>query len=1040
MSPLPTSARARRRRAAPPAAFPGPPHVLLLCVALWTLAAGAASLNAQPARAPLSFEELMRVRTVEGAVVSADGRFVAWGETPDRGDGEGVVRATGGGAEHRVERGSRPVFSRDGAWVAFRVEPPFEETAKRARGKANGDAKNGEEDGPKPGLALVETASGRRVDWERVADSAFSHDGRWLAVLLLPEAPEEDEEGSDEEDRTTTGGGEATPAGLSPEEGASEERKGAAPEEEGEEEPERREPGGDLVVRRLDTGEATRIPQVGSFAWNRNHAGAGGPERPALLAYSVDDPAGEGNRLVVRELAGGGERELHAGRWQVYPRLAWDRRRDRLAFLAGREEEEGDPLEHVVDVELRLWSPEDGAAGAGQTHLAASDATAGAGWTLPANTELRFDRSGDRLFFGYGRRLPESETAEDDEDGEAKGDGEDDEEPFDPYDREAILAERTVDVWHWDDPLIVPHQKKRWKEERERTYLAVVHLSAGIALPRAVRLADLDLPEVEPSDTLWTVGRSNVPYRKEVTWEGTFHDLYRVSLWTGERRRVVSRVAPYGRPGAAVSPSGAALVFYRDGDWHLVVDHGAFAADPRPRNLTAGLGVPFADEDHDYPEPPPGYGIAGWVAEGEPGTARDRAVLLYDKYDVWRVPIDGSDPPVRLTAGREERRIFRLVDLERGHEEPRGFLHPDQEVLYLAYHDREKTDSFWRGSLAEPGARPLHQPQARLRVVAGAEDADRLLFTEESYATFPDLWTATTGLEQRRRVSEVNPQLAGRDLGSAELVEWRSLDGEPLQGVLIKPAGWQPGQRVPVLVYFYRFMSQRLHEFNEPKVNHRPSFPVYATDGYAIFLPDIRFEVGRPGLASVKSLVPGVQKLIDLGIADPDAIGLHGHSWSGYQTAFVVTQTDLFAAAVAGAPVANMTSAYSGIRWSTGMARQFQYEQSQSRIGASLWERPHLYLESSPVFYADRISTPLLVIHGDEDGAVPWEQSIELYLALRRLEKPAVLLQYRGEDHHPQKYANKLDWAIKMKEFLDHHLKGAPAPDWWSEGVPHAGK
>jgi dipeptidyl aminopeptidase/acylaminoacyl peptidase len=450
--------------------------------------------------------------------------------------------------------------------------------------------------------------------------------------------------------------------------------------------------------------------------------------------------------------------------------------------------------------------------------------------------------------------------------------------------------------------------------------------------------------------------------------------------------------------------------------------------------------VPFADENHDYPQPAPGYGIAGWVAGGEPGAARDVAVLLYDKYDVWRVPVDPAQPPVRLTEGRAAHTIFRLVDLEDGHLDPRGFLHPDQELLFHAYHDRQKTDALWHGSVARPGVQPLHQPDRRLRVLSKAVHGDVLLYTEESYATFPDLWTSSIALDARHRVSEVNPELASRDLGSAELIEWSSLDGDPLQGVLIKPAGYQPGQRVPVLVYFYRFFSQRLHEFNEPKVNHRPSFPVYATDGYAIFLPDIRFEVGRPGIASVKSLVPGVQKLIDMGIADPEAIGLHGHSWSGYQTAYIVTQTDLFAAAIAGAPVANMTSAYSGIRWSSGMARQFQYEQSQSRIGAPLWEKPQLYIENSPVFYADRISTPLLIIHGDEDGAVPWYQSIELYLALRRLAKPTVFLQYRGEDHHPEKYANKLDWSIKMKEFLDHHLKGAPAPVWWSEGIPYSGK
>jgi dipeptidyl aminopeptidase/acylaminoacyl peptidase len=183
-----------------------------------------------------------------------------------------------------------------------------------------------------------------------------------------------------------------------------------------------------------------------------------------------------------------------------------------------------------------------------------------------------------------------------------------------------------------------------------------------------------------------------------------------------------------------------------------------------------------------------------------------------------------------------------------------------------------------------------------------------------------------------------------------------------------------------------------------------------------------------------------VQKIIDLGIADPEAIALHGHSWGGYETAFVITQTNLFRAAIAGAAVGNMTSAYGGIRWESGLARQFQYEKEQSRIGRSLWESRDLFIENSPVFYADRIQTPLLLMAGDEDGAVPWEQGIELYLAMRRLVKDCIFLQYRGEPHHPQKFANRLDYSIRMKQYLDHYLKGEPAPEWISRGVSYQGK
>ena len=240
--------------------------------------------------------------------------------------------------------------------------------------------------------------------------------------------------------------------------------------------------------------------------------------------------------------------------------------------------------------------------------------------------------------------------------------------------------------------------------------------------------------------------------------------------------------------------------------------------------------------------------------------------------------------------------------------------------------------------------------------------------------------------------------------GHAELVDWLNADGKKVQGVLIYPGDYDPEKRYPVLVYYYARFSQRLHDFNHPFTNHRPVFAQYASDGYAVFLPDIWFDIGTPGYSATKNLVPGVQRLVEMGIADPDGLGLHGHSWSGYQTAFVITQTDIFSAAVAGAPVSNMTSAYSGIRWGSGLARQFQYEQSQSRLGVSMWENLQPYIENSPVFFADRINTPLLLQFGDDDGAVPWYQGIEMYLAMRRLQKDAVFLHYKGEPHHLQKY------------------------------------
>jgi dipeptidyl aminopeptidase/acylaminoacyl peptidase len=634
---------------------------------------------------------------------------------------------------------------------------------------------------------------------------------------------------------------------------------------------------------------------------------------------------------------------------------------------------------------------------------------------VPSANELQWSRDGGRLFFGF--KPIEERAGADDESGA-------EERPFDAFDLDAVLAKRELDVWHWTDPRIIPNQKQRWKEhEKDRVYRAVFHLDSGAV----VQLADLEMPEIEAADNPRSVlGGSDLPYLKEITWDGRYADLFVVDLTDGARHTVTKRLSVGRSRSHSLSPDGRFVGFYDDGNWFLYdVERDTL------RNMTADLGVPFADEDHDYPMDPPGYGHAEWLADSS-------AIFVYDKYDIWRIPTGGATATcLTKGAGRRSDTVYRVIDLE----PEEDFLDPASPLLLEAYHEREKHEALYSISAAGGELKRLYGTgQHRLEVVAKAERADRLMFTRQRYDEFPDLWVSDGAIHEPRKVSDANPQLAEYAWGSAELVEWSSADGVSLQGVLIKPGNYEAGKRYPVLVYFYRFFSQRLHLFNEPVVNHRPSFPFYASNGYAVFLPDIRFEVGRPGSSATRCLVPGVQKLIDMGIADPDGIGLHGHSWSGYQTAFVVTQTDIFAAAVAGAPVANMTSAYSGIRRKSGLARQFQYEKSQSRIGGNLWETPELFIENSPVFFADRIDTPLLIQFGDEDGAVPWEQGIELYLACRRLGKNCIMLQYRGEPHHLKKYPNKLDYSIKMKQFFDHWLKGEPAPEWMTDGVPYRGK
>lgn len=920
---------------------------------LWvviTVGTGLAAASAE--KKPLTFEDMMRFRSIVRPVVSEDGAWVAYAAQPDRGDGEAVIRNTSDERSFVIPRGTHPALSKNGLWAAAAVSPPAIEMEKSGKDK------------PKPGLSLVNLTSGDISDWERIEDFAFSDDSRWMVLRYFPEEKKE---------KPAAPAAEPAPA----------------------EKDSKRESGRTLVLLRLADGEEIRIDDVTlySFASDSRH-----------LVYALAKAGGKGNGLFTVDLGrpDGPGRQLHAADGTVYRNLSWTRDGARLAFLAGVQDDGG----RIESCNLFVWD-----AGGNRSPELAVKTRLPNDWIFPAVNDISWTRDGKRLFVGL-RPGPAPERA-----GKPEEDKPKDESRI-LFDTATILEKREVDVWHWNDPMIVTHQKKVWPRLKDRTFRAVWHLDAR----RLVPLADEDMPDVETAENpRFALGFSNVPYLKDITWDGNYQDVYVLDLSDGRRTKIVERLE--SRP--SLSPGGRYAVYYAKRQWHL---HDIRTG--RTRDLTSGLDVSFANEDHDTPAEPRGYGTAGWMAD-------DSAVLIYDKFDIWRfTTADGRAVNLTGGKGRRDRTIFRVLRLD---PESSGFAEGER-LLLSTYHDLEKHHGFASARVDSPGVEIRLSEKKKFTFLQKAKNADRILYTREDYDEFPDLWTSGTDVADRLRLSDVNPQIADFAWGSAELVEWTSLDGRPLQGVLITPDDTEPGRRRPVIVYFYELFSQRLHEFNPVVVNHRPNFPFYASNGYAIFLPDVRYDLGRPGMSAVKCVVPGVQKIIDMGVADPAAIALHGHSWSGYQAAFVVTQTDIFACAVAGAPVSNMTSAYSGIRWESGLARQFQYEKSQSRIGATPWEAPLAYIENSPVFYADRINTPLLLMFGDVDGAVPWEQGIEMYLAMRRLGKDCIFLQYRGEPHHPQKYANKLDYSIKMKEYFDHYLKGKPAADWIVKGVPYTGK
>ena len=759
---------------------------------------------------------------------------------------------------------------------------------------------------------------------------------------------------------------------------AGEEGEGSGPDEETDD---RKADGSTLVLLNLATGAETRYDRVADYEF---------AEEATVLAFATATRDGTGDGAYVVPLDGGTRRAVLEGEGR-YLELELSKDGRQVAFVADRDDVEADQPEFTL---YHAGAPD------WRARPAADARTAGvpAGWWVSEHGSVRFSDGGALLRFGTAPRPEPDETDE------------------------TLEEDRvTLDVWNWQDPHLQPMQLVQADAERERTYAAAVHLDGGAV----VQVGTTAVPTVRfaaEGDADQALGVTGRPYRQLLSWDGRYSDLYAIDLATGGQRPLADRVGRFA--GASISPAGTHAAWWDGSDRHWKV---ARLAGGDPATASAAVPHPVWNELDDHPHDPPPYGSAGWTAE-------DAAFLFYDRYDVWRYEPD-SGRTVNLTegAGRAAKIRFRYarVDPELDHI-------PEGEALWQAFHDTNKRAGFHRGRTdraASPVEVVMDDKTWRLR--GKAEDADRWILTREDFREFPDLWVSGGGITDMVRLSDANPRQADYTWGSSEIVDWISADGVPLQGMLFKPDGFDAKRKYPLLVYFYERMSDGVHTYRTPRPGGSSiAVPFYVSRGYLVFIPDIPYEIGYPGESALDAVVPGVLSLIDDGFVAPDRIGVQGHSWGGYQIAYMITKTDIFAAAEAGAPVSNMTSAYGGIRWQTGMSRMFQYEQTQSRIGATLWEATSEYLHNSPLFYADKIRTPLLMMHNDEDGAVPWYQGIEMFVALRRLQKPAWLLNYNGEAHGLRREAHRKDWAVRMQQFFDHYLQDAPAPVWMAEGVP----
>ena len=625
------------------------------------------------------------------------------------------------------------------------------------------------------------------------------------------------------------------------------------------------------------------------------------------------------------------------------------------------------------------------------------------GWSPSVNGNIFFSEDGQKLYFGTAE-TPEQE----------------------PKDTLPDEDKPKVDVWNWKDLTLQPQQLVNLRKEEKRTFLGVYKIGEK----EFTQLADIHIRNVsiiQKGNSDIALGSDELPYLRASGWTGKNNrDYYLLDTESGIKRQMLKN-----KSFARLSPAGKYVIWYEDSDSSYYVkstDIKQLQAVP----LTKIIPVPFYDEQNDTPSDPIPYGIAGWAEN-------DRFVFIYDRYDIWRLDPTGVRVPVNITRafGRRNKTRLRYIKTDPDEE----FIPLDKPILLQAFDERTMSSGFFSTSLnsvKDPDL--LLVDKYSFSVPLKARNADKLIWTKQDVKTFPDLWYSNLNFGNPVRISNVNPQQGQYLWASTGLIEWTSFTGETLHGLLYKPENFDPAKKYPMIVYYYERSSESLNRYYVPSPSRSTiNKTFYASNGYLVFVPDITYRIGYPGQSCYDAVVSGVSNLADkYPFVDRERIGLQGQSWGGYETAYLITQTEMFAAAMAGAPVSNMTSAYGGIRWESGLSRMFQYEHTQSRIGGSLWDKTLLYIQNSPLFFAPKVQTPLLIMHNDHDGAVPWYQGIEMFVALRRLNKPVWMLNYNGEPHNLREssWADRIDLSKRMFQFFNHYLKGEPMPEWMFKGVP----
>jgi dienelactone hydrolase len=969
----------------------------VLVLALVPLFGPAASMQ-QAAKRAIEVEDVIAWKSMGATVLSSDGQWFGYRLAPQEGDAEIVLkRVRGDSKELRFPAGEQPqgeggggggrgaaaggataslAFSEDGKWAAFTTYPTRAAVQRLRRQRRPIQSS----------VTLVNLASGEKKEYPKIRRFMFSNDSSaWIALHRFgPDAP-----------GAGAGGGAAAPAGggrgAAPAGGAG----GNAPE---------RARGTDLLLRDLNTGAELNVGNVSEFSFRKDGR---------LLAIAIDATDKAGNGLQIRDMTTGVVTPVDNAS-ATYERITWTDKGDALAVLRGTDDRAyRDKLYAVVGVtDIASATPKK------VVFDPAKDNAVPKGFSISPNRAPQWSEDLEAIFFGlYEPRHRDNAAAETD-----STDTTTTETPAPNAEGNNPAAnDDKVDLvlWHYKDPRLQTQQEVQEARDRAYNYAAEYRVGAK----KFVRLADDEMRTVtvNPKQSRWAYGSDDREYELMGSLDGRRHeDLYSVDLQTGARKLAVKRLRYF----SGASPDGSRLLYYVDGDYHVYN-----LATGEDRNISQGLAVSFVDIEDDHNNVKPPVNAIGWASD-------NKTVLLTDAWDIYKVPVDGGQAVNLTVNGRKDAiRYQQRFALEPPDARDDG-IDLSKPLYFRAYGEWTKKAGIARIEPGAAGVKMLTWADASFPQLMKAKKGDAYLFTRGTSLEPADYYVADETLANPVRLTDQRPQVAQFSWSpGVQLVNYTSDKGDKLQAALFLPANYEKGKSYPTVVNFYEKMSQTANQFAAPSANGF-NRSVYTSNGYAVFVPDITYRVNDPGMSAVWCMVPAVKAAIATGIVDPKRIGITGHSWGGYQTSFLITQTDVFAAAVAGAPLTDMVSMYSLVYKNSGGSNGAIFESSQGRFKGGFWDNWDAYYRNSPVFFAKNVKTPLMILHNDKDGAVDFTQGVEYFNTLRRMQKPVIMLEYIGENHSLARRPNQRDYTVRMKEFFDHYLMGAPAPEWMVKGVP----